>query len=177
MSSRSRTNAERQAGREAMIEALGEFRIFQSLEPEELDAIAKLCKTAQVKRGEQIFQAGEPARSLFLVWTGKIELRFKVVYSNAAVEIPLDSKAAGEFFGWSALIPPYRYTLSAYVVEESELLRIDQADIQRSCEANTHLGYKLMKNIAQVIGQRFQIAEQMLVKEVQDGLRHKDPLA
>lgn len=160
-----------------MIEALEKFAIFQGLAPEELGAIAKLCKTAKVQKGDQIFQAGEHGRSLFLVCTGKIELRFKVMYSNATSEILLDRKAGGEFFGWSALIPPYKYTLSAYAVEESDLLQIDQADIERSCEANAHLGYKLVRNIARVIGQRFQIAEQMLVNEIQDGLRHKDPLA
>ena len=160
-----------------MIAALEKFAIFQGLAPEELDVIAKLCKLTKVKKGEQVFQAGEHARSLFLVSTGKIELRFKVVYSNATVEILLDSKTGGEFFGWSALIPPYKYTLSAYAAEESDLLQIDQADIDYSCEGNTHLGYKLVKNIARVIGQRFQIAEQMLVNEIQNGLRHKDPLA
>lgn len=160
-----------------MIEGLERFGIFQGLAREELDAITKLCKLAKVKKGEQIFQAGEHASSLFLVCAGKIELRFKVLYYNATAEIRLDSKAEGEVFGWSAVIPPYKYTLSAYAAEDSNLLQIDQADIQSSCEANAHLGYIFMRNTARVIGERFQIAQEMLVKEIQDGLKHKDPLA
>ncbi|OFV83711.1 MAG: hypothetical protein A3D93_00510 [Acidobacteria bacterium RIFCSPHIGHO2_12_FULL_67_30] len=160
-----------------MIEGLEKFSIFQGLEPQELDVIAKLCKRSKLTKGETIFQIGEPAHSLFLVCGGKIELRFNVTSHNATAEIPLDIKVPGDAFGWSAIIPPYKYTLSAYATEDSDLLQIDRDDIQSFCEANTHLGYKFMKNTARVIGERFEASQEMLVKEIQHSLKHNDSLA
>ena len=160
-----------------MIEGLERFGIFQGLAAHELDAITKLCKIAQVKKGDQIFQASEQATTLFLVCAGKVELRFKVSYYNAAVEILLETKVKGESFGWSAVTHPYRYTLSAYAVEDSELLQIKRADIERLCEVNNHLGYLFMKNTTRIIGQRFQLLQEAFVKEIQEGLKSKDPLA
>ena len=160
-----------------VIEGLERFGIFQDLPPAELQAIAKLCQIAKVKKGEQVFQAGDEATSLFLVRAGKIELRFKVSYYNAAVEIPLESKTEGESFGWSAVTHPYRYTLAAYAVEDSELLQIKRTEIGSLCEANRQLGYLFMKNITRIIGQRFHLLQEALAKEIQEGLKRKDPLA
>lgn len=160
-----------------MIQELERFAVFQGLAPEELDAISKLCRTATVKEGERIFQAGEPASSLFLVCAGKIELRFKVVYSNAVVELVLETITGGQAVGWSALAPPHKYTLSAYAAEDCDLMQVDQAEISRLCEANLHLGYTFMKNIARIIGERVHAGQQLLVREIQDGLKRKDPLA
>lgn len=50
-------------------------------------------------------------------------------------------------------------------------------DLLNCCEANTRLGYIVMKNIARIIGERYERARHTLVGEVQSGLRQKDPLA
>lgn len=160
-----------------MIEGLERFAIFDGLASDELAAIAKVCKAVKAKRGERIFHAGERAGSLFLVRAGTIELRFNVVHSNAPVEILLESVEGGQVFGWSAATPPYKYTLSAYAAEDSDLLRVDQADLESLCEVNVHLGYTFMKNTARLVGERFHAAQQMLIKEIQHGLKRTDPLA
>lgn len=160
-----------------MTGTLQAFSIFQDLAPEQLEAVAALCQGARARKGEQIFAVGDPARSLYLVGAGQIELRFAVHYANAPVEIVLDRKTSGDIFGWSALIPPHRYTLSAHAAEDSDLWRIEQADLLNLCEANSRLGFLIMKNIARVIGERFELAEQMLIREIRHGLQRQDPLA
>lgn len=151
--------------------------IFKGLTPEELDVIMRCCETITVKRGEQVFKAGEPAHSLFLVLSGTIELRFKAAYYAGALEIPLEAVGANGACGWSAMVPPYSYTLSAHATEDSKLLRIRQTDLQDCCEADTRLGYVVMKNIAQIVGARYELALKMLIGEIQTGLKEKDPLA
>lgn len=160
-----------------MIEGIERFAIFQGLTADELRTVTEFCQMAKVKKGETIFRAGEPAGVFFLVRAGKIELRFKLSYYNATVEIPLETKVAGESLGWSAVTHPYQYMLSAYAVEESELLQIRRADIKSLCEANHHLGYLFMKNITRIIGERFHMLQGALAKEIQDGLKRKDSLA
>jgi signal-transduction protein with cAMP-binding, CBS, and nucleotidyltransferase domain len=157
-----------------MVEGLQRFTILEGLTPEESETILQRCQITTVKKGEKVIKAGESAYSLFLVRSGRIELRFQVVYFNAAVEVPLDIIRAGGVCGWSALIPPNSYTLTAYATEDSELLQIQQSDLQACCEANTRLGYLVMKNIARIVGERYEIARQILTGEIQRNLEKKE---
>lgn len=150
------------------------FTILEGLTSEESDAILQRCEVTTVKKGEKVIEAGERAHSLFLVRFGRIELRFKVLCHHALIEVPLDITGSGEVFGWSILIPPHDYTLTGYATEPSELLRIRQTDLQDCCEANPRLGYIVMKNIAQIVVERYEIAWKMLQGEIQQDLRKKE---
>ena len=160
-----------------MIELLKEASLFHGLLAEELEQIQKLCEVRNIKEGTPLFEAGESADYLFLVLEGQIELRFKVVYFNAAIEIPLENKNSGEAFGWSALIEPYTYTLSAFAAKDCRLLQLRGRDIEKLCAENSHLGYVVMNNVAKLIGRRFSALEKALVAEIQQSLKEKDPLA
>ncbi len=160
-----------------MVDGLEGFAIFKGMSQEELDAVGQHCEISTVRRGETIFKAGDPAHSLFLVRSGKIELRFKVVYYSATVVFPLDTVAAGDVCGWSAMVPPSNYTLTAVATEDSDLLQIKYSELQECCEANFQLGYIVMRNICRIIDDRYELACQFLVEEIQNGLKQKDPIA
>ena len=160
-----------------MIELLKKFDIFKGMDDDELQKIAEACKVEEFKKGAGVFKAQDPAESLFLVNKGKIELRFKVTYHSVSTEISLDKVSEGDAFGWSALTHPFRYTLSAFVAEDSELVQIKESDIKRICQDNNHLGYILMKNIAKVIGQRFSTIQGILIQEIQQSLKKKESLS
>lgn len=104
----------------------------------------------------------------------RIEVRFNVVCFNALVEVPLDIIGAGEVCGWSALIPPHTYTLTAYATQDSELLRIKRTDLQDCCEANPRLGYIVMKNLARFLGHRYELTRQGMIKGIQRDLEKKE---
>jgi signal-transduction protein with cAMP-binding, CBS, and nucleotidyltransferase domain len=159
-----------------MIELLKKFNAFGGMEDRELQEIARACRVREFSKGAQVFQAGDPAESLFLVNRGKVVLRFKVTYHAVSTEISLDKVSQGDAFGWSALTHPFRYTLSAYVTEDSELVELKEGDIKRICQDNTHLGYTLMNNIAKIIGQRFSSIQAILIQEIQQDLKKKESL-
>ncbi len=143
-------------------EKLERFAIFEGLTPEETDMIAQRCQIITVRQGEKVFEAGKDAHSLFLVCSGLIELRFKLMYFNGLVELPFESIGAGKECGWSAMVPPYIYSLTACATEDSELFQIKQTDLQDLCETNARLGYVVMKNIAQIVVERYEITWKML---------------
>lgn len=156
------------------VEKMAQFTIFEGLTPEESGTILQCCEMTTARKGQQVIKAGEFADSLFLVLSGRIEVRFKVEHLYASVEIPLDIIRRGEVCGWSALIPPHKYTLNAYATEDSEFLRIERADLQYCCEADTRLGYVVMRNIAQILGNRYELARQMLIGGIQKDLKKRE---
>ncbi|MFQ5604664.1 MAG: Crp/Fnr family transcriptional regulator [bacterium] len=160
--------------RKTMIDLLQQARVFEDLNTQEIAEVAKISHKVTFKNGERILEAETPARYLFIVGEGLVELRFKVTLLGGTVEITIDQKFNGTSFGWSALTEPYRYTLSALAMRDTELIRIKANDIKRLCEQNNHLGFVVMKNIALIIGERFGTIQNALIAEIQQNLKIKE---
>jgi CRP-like cAMP-binding protein len=159
-----------------MFELLKQSRIFEGLGEDELQKITKISQVAKFNKGERIFKIGDAAEHLFIVKEGEIELRFQVTYQNISHEVCLERKCRGEPLGWSALTEPYKYTLSAYAVADSELLQMGHKELIELCESDNHLGYVLMRNIARLIARRFMLTQEKLIREIQQVLKKKDSL-
>lgn len=157
-----------------MIELLKQARVFKEFTTQELQEIANICERITFKSGERIFEAESPAEYLYIVAKGGVELQFKVTHYHALKEVTLDRKLEGEAFGWSALTEPHHYTLSAMAMQDSELLRIKANDIKKLCAENNHLGYILMQNIAEIIGERFASVQKLLIDIIQQNLIEKE---
>ncbi|MDH3456459.1 MAG: cyclic nucleotide-binding domain-containing protein [Gemmatimonadota bacterium] len=160
-----------------MIHGLEAFPVFGGLTPEQLDVLGHHCEMVTVKQGETVFTAGDPATHLVFVRSGRVELRFQVEYAGATDEFPLDTVGSHGACGWSAMIPPHRYTLGGYAVQDSELVRIKRSDLEECCEADLQLGYLVMKNIARLVGERYELARRILLSEIKTNIRQRDPLA
>jgi len=153
-----------------MVDLLQQTRLFRECTRHELEDIARYCEKARCYEGQRIFEAKQPAEDIFIVKNGIIDLTMTVVHYTVPQDITIDRKSAGDVFGWSALTEPYRYTLSAVAVKESEVLKINRLVIKRMCEQNIFFGYMLMKTIAAIIGERFALARQMLMEMIQQDL-------
>lgn len=159
-----------------MLQILQECKLFKECTKRELNTIADICQEVTFGKGESVFEAKSTGEYLYIISEGVIELRFRVNFYNASQELALERKTRGEVFGWSAITKPNLYTLSAFALQNSDLLRLKGNDINELCSKNNHLGYILMRNIAEVIGERFQIVQTMLINEIQQNLRQKELL-
>lgn len=157
-----------------MHQMLKEHRLFKECTDQELGEIDNICQKITFKENEIIFKAKGSAKYLYLISEGAVELLFEVKYYNASQNITLDRKTKGDVFGWSALTKPNIYTLSARAAQNSDLLRINEKDINELCAKNDHLGYILMKNISEIIGERFELIQKILIYEVQQNLKDKE---
>ncbi|MCK5452950.1 MAG: cyclic nucleotide-binding domain-containing protein [Calditrichia bacterium] len=157
-----------------MVELLKESKIFNECTNQELTDISNICQTISVKDGEQILEAKSPAEYLYIIAEGCVELRFTVTHYFSSQKITFDRKVKGEAFGWSALAEPHLYTLAAWAVKDSKLLKLTGNDIKRLCSENYHLGYVLMKNVAEIIGERFDLVQKILIDTIQLNLKEKE---
>jgi len=157
-----------------MFQILKESRLFNECTNQELNEISKICKKITFKTGEHIFEAKSFAEYLYIVSEGAVELRFTISYYNVSQEITLERKTSGEVFGWSALTKPNLYTFTAMAIQDCDLLSLNERDIRELCKKSEHLGFILMKNIAEIIGERFQMVQKMLMNEIQQNLKQKE---
>ncbi|MCH8069122.1 MAG: cyclic nucleotide-binding domain-containing protein [Candidatus Marinimicrobia bacterium] len=154
-----------------MIDLIKKSNIFEALEPKELEAVAQISKIVLFKEGDQIFKAGDDASSMYIVRTGEVKLKFSFNHLNAPVVLTLDTIKKGGSLGWSAFAQPFKYTLSAYAVGDTQLLRLHSDGIRELCDKNQHLGYVVMKNIATMISARFARLQGLLQHVIQGYLK------
>lgn len=158
-----------------MLSELKASRLFRECTDRELEKVASVCETETFAAGETVFKADAPAHHVYIVGEGSVDLRFAATYYAASQEITLDRKFKGDVLGWSAIVEPHAFTLSAVAVRNSTLLKILGSDLTRFCAEDDHFGYVFMRNMAHLIGQRFNIAQRMLIDVVQDRLRKQEP--
>ena len=152
-------------------EKIASAEIFKGLSQEELEDIAKLCEELILNDGDRILTEGERADHLFILETGSVDLRFELPYRETSKEMTVTIIEPGECFGWSALIPPHKATLSCYSTGKSTVIKIPGVQLLNLCHKNNHIGFIIMQRIATVISGRLTKQQAAFIKEVGDSLQ------
>jgi len=144
--------------------ALKENPFFEKFSDAQLCEVQKICRRKKFKKGENIFHSGEDPANLYFVLSGIVS-----IVQNRVDESLLKGKVItiikkDMIFGWSSLVPPYMYTLTAECVsDECNVLSIDRKALLEKCEKDHDLGLKVMSNIVATIGSRFDQFREKLI--------------
>lgn len=136
--------------------------IFKGLDESQLTAIQDCCQAEQHNSGSKLFGEGESASNLYIVKTGQVDLRFDLPGRATSEKNTISTITEFKAFGWSSLVAPYKYSLSAYCSTQScEVVKIDRQSLLKLFEKDHRLGYLVLSNMARVIGKRFQKIEKL----------------
>jgi len=111
--------------------------------------IMDLAEKETCRKGEVLFREGDPADHLYILTRGHVQL--SVGERGPSVYI---INHPGEGFGWSSLIDRRTYTATARCVEESQMYRIESADLNRLLEEDPRIGMVFFKKIAAILSNR-----------------------
>ena len=132
---------------------LRDSELFRGLDDEELSSIAIICSRVYMAEGERLFLEGQAADQLYLVTDGRIALHKNLERSQrGAATIAFCRR--DEIVGWSALVEPYQYTLSATAWEPTHLLVIRASLLRRAMELNPDVGFRIMRSLSEVMARR-----------------------
>ncbi|HSM85634.1 MAG TPA: cyclic nucleotide-binding domain-containing protein [Candidatus Limnocylindrales bacterium] len=141
--------------------------LLSGLSPAEMDQVMALGVRMIVPGGDSLFRLGDRAESLFLIERGRVRLTLPMQVRSRESDVLIEEKSPGQTVGWSALIPPYRFTLSATASQETEVVALSRQALQDYCEAFPAVGYKIALNLAIVVGHRLQMLQAMWLREMQ----------
>lgn len=141
--------------------------LLQGLSPEEALRVTALGTRIRVPSGAELFPLGAPADNLFVVERGRIALTLPMQVRQRAEDVLIEERSPGQAFGWSALIPPHRFTLKASAPLDSEVLAIPRIALLEYFAAHPDVGYIVTQNVAQVMGRRLQVFQAMWLREMQ----------
>lgn len=140
----------------SITDALNRSELFGGLEPRSLEKISALCRGRSYPEGTTVFREGDEAKELFVLTEGRLvlEMEIRPVPDRPAIPTAVEVVTKSEGFGWSALVEPYVYTLSARCMTNCQVLAI-KCDMLRNVMADdVALGYELMKRLAKLIAMR-----------------------
>jgi CRP/FNR family transcriptional regulator/CRP/FNR family cyclic AMP-dependent transcriptional regulator len=100
-------------------DALESAPMFRDLSHEQLDALAAGLRTRRYRRGETIFEQGDPGDALHIILAGRVKIASP---SDSGVHAILATLRPGEFFGSLALLDGSPRSASAIAVEPTETL-------------------------------------------------------
>ncbi len=144
-----------------------DHELLNGLSPAEVEQVIALGTRILVPSGGSLFRLGEPADRIFLTERGRIRLTLPMQLRGREEEILVEEKSPGQTVGWSALIPPYRFTLSARAPLESEVIALPREALRAYFETAPVIAYKISLNLAIVVGTRLQLVQAMWLREMQ----------
>jgi CRP-like cAMP-binding protein len=142
--------------------------LLDGLSSDETEQVLALGTRLIVPSGNELFRLGDPADRLFLTERGRIRLTLPMQVRGREEDIFVEERSPGQTVGWSALIPPYRFTLTATApLLDAAVIALPREALREYLAANPAAGYKIALNLAVVIGHRLQMFQAMWLREMQ----------
>ena len=141
-------------------EFLAQIPIFGGLPESVLARIVDVARVMDVPAGALVFAEGEPARSMFIVREGELEICKR---GRNGAEFCLATLQRGDCVGEMSLIDIQPRSATARALSDSTLCVLDQQAIARLYETELEVYTLLVLNIAREISRRLRRADQVLV--------------
>jgi len=145
---------------------LRKYDFFDFMGDEELEAVAKIAEEKEYLQDDVIVEAGQPADKFYFLADGNVAYYYVVTIGNDPYykkEYHISDINAGEIFGISALIEPYRYTATLRVDKTAHVIEIVASDLRSLCEANPKTAYGLMQAAAKSAIERLEATRIQLI--------------
>jgi len=155
---------------EAALESLREVELFAGLSDGERQAVASVAGERRLAAGETLFRLGEVADALYVIRRGRVDLTFPLQVLGETREVRFQSLDAGRTLAWSALVPPFRLTMSARATTDVELLSISGDRLRALLAERPSIGRAVMSNLAGVVAARFHELLALWAREIQRGV-------
>ena len=101
--------------------------LFAGLSSEQARRLDRLAEPVRLKEGAVLFSAGQTADNLYVVLDGAVELRMPVPrwWGIDTPHQKMTTAQPGQIVGWSALVEPYVYSLTAVASGRASAARFD----------------------------------------------------
>ena len=126
----------------------------------ELRRLAALCRERSADTGEILLREGSETTQLGVVRSGRVALRLQVPGRGSPTVLTVE---AGDVFGWSAVVPPYRATSTAIAIETSELLVFEARALRDALDEDEDLAAALYPRLLRAVARRLEATRLQLL--------------
>ncbi len=132
--------------------------LFSRLSEAQLKSVLAISREQTIQKGQWLFRENEEAQHFYLIKEGAVELLTVV---DEHIEIPIAMvRTKNGCIGIGALVPPFRYSLSARAAHDSNLLVFKRGDLETLKKDDPGLVCIIMNNLAQKLLERLRESRQ-----------------
>ncbi len=146
---------------------LGAVELCEGLDEGEVLCLAKIARPRSLLAQEYLFLLGETADCLYVVKSGRMDLCFPLSFGGVIRDVSIEAISPGRALGWSSLVKPYRFTLSARAAEPTQLTCFPRRDLLEVFQGSPRIGYIFLRHLAEVIGNRHLNLQALWARELQ----------
>ena len=139
---------------------LKEHPFLAGMDEKHVKLLVGCASNVVFKAGEYIFREGEEADKFYFIRHGKVLVETFIPQKGPVI---IRSRHEGEIFGWSWLVPPYKWHFDARAVELTRAIALDGKCLRGKCEEDHDLGYEIMKRFALIIAERLEATRLQLL--------------
>jgi CRP-like cAMP-binding protein len=142
-------------------------KLLNGLSAAETDQVLALGSRETVASGSSLFRLGDHAERFYFIERGRIRLSFPMLLRGHEENVFFEEMAPGDTVGWSAMVPPYHFTLSATAPLETEVIAFSRETLNDFFERSPEIGRRIGINLVILVGQRLQLVQAMWMREIQ----------
>ena len=140
------------------LELLRQCALFADLCDAELGQVARICHPETHPPGTLIFGQDDIAEKIYILQEGRIAIGMHLRSdSEPAAQLTIEESVPGHVFGWSALVKQQRFTACARALDPVKVLAIRGVDLHALFDENAHVGFVVMRRLADVISARLRL--------------------
>ena len=134
--------------------------LLKGLAAGHIDLIARGACHLEVQPGQYLLKRDEPADSLFLLWSGEVDLGFQARGSGF---LRIDTLTAWDVLGWSAIVKPYRWHFDARAATPAGVVELDARRLRAEAEADPMLRLELFDRLMPMVAERLRLTQEHLL--------------
>lgn len=137
---------------EAVVTLLQRHPFVEEFQPQHIEKLASMATRVRFERDQVIFREGDECGEFYLIVSGLVALEIAAPDHTLRVQ----TLAAGDELGWSAILMGRRKHFQARALERAEALAFDGGGLLVACKQDPVFGYVLMHRLLGVVSERLQ---------------------
>lgn len=134
---------------------LAAHRFLKDMPKAHLDLLTGCAANIRVEAGDYLFRAGEGADRFYLLRQGRVRIELPSGGKRAVI---IQTVSEGELLGWSWLIPPYEWHLSAQAEDAVLAIAFDGKCLRDKMRTDHDLGFEVYRRFSEIMSERLEQA-------------------
>jgi CRP/FNR family cyclic AMP-dependent transcriptional regulator len=141
--------------------------MFEGLKAEQITVVHAIGEVRAFDEGSVIVQEDEKAEACFFLLSGRVDIEIRATYSGRGPQ-KIATMKKGEVFGELSLVDGFLRSATARAADKVEVLAFDNSKLEALMDADPKAGYRIMRNVANILSSRIRTTNMKLRNALSD---------
>lgn len=149
------------------LELLKRSDIFGGLTDEQLARVMDLAEPQVFAEGQVVLEEDQRGTHCYFMTAGRVDIEIRPPYAGRGPQ-KIATVKTGEMFGELSLVDGFLRSATARAIEPTEVMAFANARLEALMEEDPRIGYRIMRNIANVLSARIRTTNMKLRNALSD---------